>query len=354
MTSETISLIETAIRRDPGRRGLLGESGGPLGLGELADAARSLSQSSGHVVIVTGFYIPLAEPAAAETDGPPGAVALAYVLQKLGRKVSLVTDHFCGTTLVAAAQAMGLTERQVYALTHANELQELLREQSPVSHLIAIERVGPGYADCHIRSRYGCEAESAFTSIVPEELWSRCLNMRGVPIEDWTVDFSPLFENPPAGITTVGIGDGGNELGLGKLPWNDLVSRLTGVADPRILCRVATDFAVIGGTSNWAAYGLAAATACLMEQPEAFAEITPASQQQVLERMVVDGPAVDGVTRQFEATVDGLPLTTYLEPLCAIRRRLGYVDEIRSTAVPRLILIGESENLKENPPFQSS
>jgi hypothetical protein len=39
--------------------------------------------------------------------------------------------------------------------------------------------------------------------------------------------------------------------------------------------------------------------------------------------MVREGPAVDGVSRRFEPTVDGLPLLTFLEPLRAIRRRLG-------------------------------
>ena len=324
MLADLIAQIETAIRRDPGRRGLLGNAGPPLGLGELAGAASSLAATQGHVVIVTGFYIPLAEPAAAETDGPPGAVALAHVLEKLGRTVTLVTDHFCGKTLIAATQAMGISADCVYAVQHSEEFAELLDGRPDISHLIAIERVGPGYTQDHIRLRYGEEMLPAFQRLVPQDLWSRCLNMRGVPIEDWTVDLSMFFEFPLPGVTTIGIGDGGNELGLGKFAWNDLVSRLAGVADPRILCRIATDFAIIGGTSNWAAYGLAAAVAAAHQRHSAFAEITAASQQLVLERMVAEGPAVDGVTRQFEPTVDGLPLPTYLEPLQAIRRRLGF------------------------------
>src|SRR5690606_16343542 len=106
------------------------------------------------------------------------------------------------------------------------------------------------------------------------DLWSRCLNMRGLPIEDWTVDFSPAFESPPPGIVTIGIGDGGNEIGLGKFDWLDLHDRLAHVADPRILCRVAADHAILAGTSNWGGYGLAAATAVAAGSPAAFDGVT--------------------------------------------------------------------------------
>ncbi|QDU43702.1 hypothetical protein Mal52_21780 [Symmachiella dynata] len=35
------------------------------------------------------------------------------------------------------------------------------------------------------------------------------------------------------------------------------------------------------------------------------------------------GPAVDGVTRRQEPTVDGLPFLTYIQPLEGIRQLLG-------------------------------
>ena len=318
------SAIEAAIRRDPGRRGLLGATGGQLGLGDLEAAARSLAATGRHAVIATGFYIPLAEPSAAETDGPPGAVALAATLQRLGIEVTLVTDRFCIQALRAAAIAADLHAETVLALAGPEELPRLLNEARPkVSHLIAIERVGPGYTTDLIRTRFGDAAAEQFGRLTPIELQARCLNMRGMPIEEWTVDFSAAFESPGPGVTTIGLGDGGNEIGLGKFSWPDLVARLDGVADARILCRIAADHAIIGGTSNWAAYGLAAATAAAAGATAAFGDVTPDSQRRVLEAMVQGGPAVDGVTRRFEPTVDGLPLLTFLQPLHAIRNRLG-------------------------------
>jgi hypothetical protein len=42
--------------------------------------------------------------------------------------------------------------------------------------------------------------------------------------------------------------------------------------------------------------------------------------------MVAAGPAVDGVTRKREATIDGLPFETYIQPWDGIRRLLGIED----------------------------
>lgn len=316
--------IEAAIRRDPAGRGLLRDSGNPVGLGELESAARSLAGAGRHAAIVTGFYIPTVEPPAAETDGPPGAVALAETLRHLGQTVTLVTDPLCAPALRAASRSAGLPDETVRSLDSSEALSELLQSAEPhVTHLIAIERVGPCYGLNHVQARCGDEAAARFAAVVPREFWSRCLNMRGLPIEEWTVDFSGPFESPPAGVTTIGIGDGGNELGLGKFAWTDLAARLKESADPRILCHVAADHAVLGGTSNWAAYGVAAAAAVVAGRSEAFAGITSEGQRAVIEAMVQDGPAVDGLTRRSEATVDGLSLAAFLEPLDEIRWALG-------------------------------
>lgn len=318
-----IHRIETAIRHDPARRGLLGAAGAPLGLGELEAAARSLAERGRHSVIVTGFYIPSAEPPAAETDGPPGAVALAATLLRLGQRATLVTDPLCTSALRAAARAAGFPEDSVRSVDSPGVFRTFLEEAKGLTHLIAVERVGPCYSEDHVRTRCGDEAALRFTDAVPREFWSRCLNMRGLPIEEWTVDFSGPFESPPEGVTTIGVGDGGNELGLGKFAWTELSARLEGLADPRILCRIAAEHAVVAGTSNWAAYGLAAATAVVAERPDAFEPVSADAERAVIEAMVREGPAVDGVTKRFEATVDGLSLETYLAPLEGIRRALG-------------------------------
>ena len=123
---------------------------------------------------------------------------------------------------------------------------------------------------------------------------------------------------------TIGIGDGGNEIGMGSIPWEDLVRRLDGDCATRIPCRTPADWTIVAGTSNWGACALAAAVALLRGCPEALRDCDARRHRHVLEKMIADGPAVDGVTGQRRATVDGLPFLTYIQPWEGIRRRLGF------------------------------
>jgi len=61
---------------------------------DLTGAVSSLAQKGRKVVIVTGFYVPVGDPPATETDGPPGALALAKGLRDLGMEVSLLSDEY--------------------------------------------------------------------------------------------------------------------------------------------------------------------------------------------------------------------------------------------------------------------
>ena len=164
---------------------------------------------------------------------------------------------------------------------------------------------------------------------VPAEAYNRCHNMRGEIIDAHTSDLYRLFDDlhryrPDA--KTIGIGDGGNEIGMGSVLWEDLQRRLEGEQAGRILCRVATDWNIVAGTSNWGGYALAAATLVLRGQAEVLRDWGRADQQQVLQHMVTHGPAVDGITGRQEATVDGLPFLTFIQPWEGIRRLLGFED----------------------------
>jgi hypothetical protein len=50
------------------------------------------------------------------------------------------------------------------------------------------------------------------------------------------------------------------------------------------------------------------------------------SQRALIETLVREGGAVDGVSRRREATVDGLPLETYLQILAGVRQLCGVED----------------------------
>jgi hypothetical protein len=133
-----------------------------------------------------------------------------------------------------------------------------------------------------------------------------------------------LFEaarkrKPP--ITTIGIGDGGNEIGMGSFMWEDVAQAIGGGAlGGRIASRVATDFAIIAGVSNWGAYALALAVAALRGAVDESRWLAPEGQRELIKTLVSQAGAVDGRTLVAAATVDGLSLESYLEPLAAMRR----------------------------------
>lgn len=321
--------IDECIRRDLACRGLIGSEPqfGPLCPGDLASAAVSLAESASHVAIVTGFFIPRGEPPAAETDGPPGAVVLAIALLSVGCNVTLITDSHCGSAVRAAARAARVPEESVRILSDDQTARQFLAELTPLSHLIAIERVGPSHTTASLFA-HGCSVDvlNEFARLVPPAHQNRCHNMRGEVIDEYTAGTHQLFDElrhvyPAA--KTIGIGDGGNELGMGRIPWEDLTRRLSGPHAPWLPCRVATDWTIIAGTSNWGGSALAAALLWQRGRVEVLEWWDADFELSVIRAMVEHGPAVDGVTRQREPTVDGLPFPTYIEPWNDIRKLLG-------------------------------
>jgi hypothetical protein len=314
---------------------------GPLCPRHLAQAAAHLAEFGRRVVIVTGFYIPAGDPPAAETDGPPGAMVLAQTLLTLGIDSRILTDSFCFSAVAAAAKSCGFpSERLVQAplsvaagaqdTAGASWRSEFLRDEASksLSHLIAIERVGPSHtAESLARQpRAAAIPLERFLDRVPLEQRDCCHNMRGENINRFAGELHRLFEEIPdvqPDARTIGIGDGANEIGMGAIPWEELERRLSGEQSARVPCRIAADWNIVAGTSNWGGYALAAAVALLRGQIAAVAPFDGRQQQTVLEAMVAEGPAVDGVTKRREPTVDGLPFLTYIQPWEAIREKLG-------------------------------
>ena len=79
---EKLAGILAAVQTDPGDRGLARVPGDNLftaTAGDFERACRSIAHSPADagVAVMTGFYIPTADPPASETDGPLGSVQLA-------------------------------------------------------------------------------------------------------------------------------------------------------------------------------------------------------------------------------------------------------------------------------------
>lgn len=319
-----ISRFEEWVRSDPGRRGLLANSGTGPGVGSLLRASTQLRSQQPRACLVTGFSIPHGDSVRAETDGPLGTVFLGRVLFGLGFQALIVTDPNCQRVVEVAASVSGLPSGSVLVLP-SGDAAERRRVLSHVDggSLISIERVGPSHDSRSVRLMDGEAMSVEFESVVPIAERNVCHNMRGESIDHLTGDLHLLFEEAHQsfpGIRTIGIGDGGNEIGMGAFPWSQIRALLSGPQAARVPCRIPCHETIVAGTSNWGAYALAASFA--LDRSEVLEPLTVEAERNLLERLVEAG-AVDGVTRRAEATVDGLPFLTYIQPLIAIRRALG-------------------------------
>src|SRR5262249_6845039 len=98
-----------------------------------------------------------------------------------------------------------------------------------LTHLLAIERAGPSHTCDSLRDQGANEAAiRTFVEAVPPEHHDRCHTMRGRDITSSMSPASRLFEGGDAGVTTIGIGDGGNEIGMGKIAWETICKNIPG------------------------------------------------------------------------------------------------------------------------------
>jgi len=103
----------------------------------------------------------------------------------------------------------------------------------------------------------------------------------------------------------VGVGDGGNEIGMGALR-----ARLAraGARINRVASVVSARHAVVAGVSNWGAYGIVAELGRLTRR----ALLHSGDEERRMIEACVKAGAVDGITRKHEATVDALPLEAHV------------------------------------------
>ena len=275
-------MIDSLLALDPGGRGIAGffvEGGAER-------AARALARGR-RVLITTGFAF---GPGLPETDGPPGAASLGRALRLLGKEVTYVTDPVTVPPLEAALRSLG--EPAAIVTFHATDAtapavaRRLLAEHAP-THLVAIERPG--------RTRTG-----------------DYLSARGESIRAWNAPLDALFIAAPRRLVTIGVGDGGNEIGMG----NVLGRIARGGAKARRMASVVTvSHLVVAGTSNWGAYGVVAALSYL----DGRDLLHSAAEERRMVAACARAGAVDGITRLHEPTVDGLPLEAHVGMLELLR-----------------------------------
>lgn len=277
--------LDEAMRYDPGNRGLLANApANPL------DRLQEALQEITGVVILTGFPVRLGlHNFTGETDGPLGAANLAFAFESIGVPVWLLTDEEAYWVVNAAVTRRGCKCRPLMLPKY--EADEFIAAQLDAihpSHVLTIER--PGKArDGHYH------------------------NMRGGIIDAMFVDASSIIEAArERGITTISIGDGGNEIGMGALA--ETIEKYVPHGEA-ICAREVADIALISGVSNWWGWGVSALLSGMYG-----INLLPSDDMErgMLHEMVLAG-SVDGCTKKPEETVDNLPMEVHMGVLSNVR-----------------------------------
>lgn len=305
--------VEQLIQQDAGDRGLARKTNNLItcSKGGLEGAVQSLTEGfKAGVMIFTGFTIPNATPPSPETDGPPGALFLAHSLIELGYRPLLVTEANGLACLQAGLSHLGIQSKAAVmespVLDDPNYAENILEKAEKllgtISHLIAIEKCGPSHTFGTIEPS---EKDSYLQQTEPNErgqtLTMSCRNITTInaPVHKL---FDPIFTAKHK-LTTIGIGDGGNEIGMGNIPWQVIADNINHGA--RIACSTKVNHLIVTGVSNWGGYAVGALA--LYEKSENLSQIlTMHADGKLIDTMVRDGKLVDGRKGIPDNSVDGL------------------------------------------------
>lgn len=235
-------------------------------------AARHLAAAR-TVIIGTGFPV----AGTFETDGPLGAIALWRALDALGKRAYIAC---------------------------ANPLASVLAADYPVHELKAFD---PQAGHDEARAALARLAPDAVVSIERPGLADddRYYNMRGEDISAHCAVFDYYLRL--AACPTIAVGDGGNEIGMGRIA--DAVARL----DIRAAA-TSCDELLVADVSNWGAYALVAMLGLL----SGVDLLDCVRHRETLTWLAARG-SIDGVTREYTLSEDGLPAEAGEGMLAALR-----------------------------------
>uniref|UniRef100_A0A7S1ZNL2 D-glutamate cyclase-like C-terminal domain-containing protein n=1 Tax=Ditylum brightwellii TaxID=49249 RepID=A0A7S1ZNL2_9STRA len=348
LASNAIHKIEERIGRDEGGRGMRHL----VVPGDLLRAAETLARlrasdngdddNRAHVVVLSGFPCRVNDDPPTETDGPPGALAIARAAVGLGHRVTIVTDTCNEKVFRAACRDVGMwaTTSDDSSSSPLMTLEAYPSEESMTEEdRIKMNRLA-------LRNK-GCDLVIACERAGPAQD-GRCYTMGGVdmnakdliaPLHQIVMDEKSATENEETQglVRFIGVGDGGNEMGMGKV----LESVRTHIKNgSKIAAVTPADCLIAASVSNWGGYALGAAAAVVryddqvrgcyhQKDSEKAAAVdlrgwvercVPTEQDEIelLDRCVQAG-CRDGVSGKMESTVDGMPLETSLNCLREIR-----------------------------------
>jgi hypothetical protein len=250
-----------------------------------SEAARLMMDATGPVMIATGFYIMGAQKP--ESDGPPGALAIGKALLALNRQVSYVTDQ------VSLAMMEGIVGDDAEVINFPISSDQESREYADK----LLNRINPGLLVAIERC-----------SLTKDGTYR---NIRGLDISANTARIDYLFMRDH---DSIGIGDGGNEIGMGNLAKQ--VAATDGLPNSPAVTKVSK--LVISSVSNWGGYGLVTALSRMVGR-----NLLPSIEEdKAVVRQTIDLGAVDGISTKSVYAVDGFDLEANAQLLSRLHQLL--------------------------------
>ncbi len=314
-------------------------TGGPLTL-LAADKLVQAVKPDDLVIILTGFAVPPLIPIG-ETDGPLGAASLARAVN-FGMKANtlVLTDDYQVDLISATCRSAELrvytpgdirtipqaTAVQAFPLTDheksKGEAKRILDDLAP-SAVIAIERSGRNAKGVY-HTGFGSDMSSSTAKI------------------DYV-----LTEAKERGILTIGIGDLGNEAGMGTII--DEVRRVVPAATKchcpcgqGIATAVDAEVTLASECSNLGAYGITACISALLDKPELLQ--SPELEEYMIREILRNGGMEGGQANpSLQAPVDMIPREAYVAMLTimkyAVQQALTEIPVYRAD-VERRVVVG--------------
>ncbi|RLE70004.1 MAG: hypothetical protein DRJ37_07180 [Thermoprotei archaeon] len=274
------------------------QTGEPLTYRALKLLLESTRENS-TVFIATGFIVP--EALAQETDGPPGAAALARTLDlTLKARPILLTEPSSIEIVSAAVRAAGLnpvSPDKLQQVKHSISLIPfpVVKEEAKIKAGELIDQFNP--SAIIFVEKAGANEAGEYHS------------MKGLNISPLHSKIEYLLDVASEAVT-IGIGDGGNEVGMGNII--NTVKKHVAYGETcccpckkGIAAASKVDALITGSISNIASYALSSLISASKKDWRSL--YTPSLEHRVLLQITLKG-AVDGITCLNELSVDSVPL----------------------------------------------
>jgi hypothetical protein len=289
------------------------KSKGPLTL----IAAERLLNSVGPekvILIATGWPDrPHINPNIAETDGPPGAASLGMALH---RAKNIVPIFLIESQLVKAMKYVATAAG--FKILSPKEALAAARSRAPL-HAAAVLDFPIDFHDAEKGAENLLDSLPAGAIVVIEK---GGVNEKGVIHtsrgDDTTNHMAKVDvlvrKASKKGILTIGIGDGGNEIGMGVIAeelrsWLPYGKKCRCGCGAGIVPVTKTDLLVTAAVSNWGAYGVAAMIALIVGDRGIFH--SPEIERRILESCIGAG-LIDGGSGYVSGGADALDVGIHM------------------------------------------